>query len=39
MTREMKALLKLVIKEDILFGSIIALIIFCINLKVHLYFY
>ena len=28
MTREIKALLKLVIKEDILFGSIIALIIF-----------
>ena len=33
MTIEMKALLKLVIKEDILFGSIIALIIFFISPK------
>ena len=38
MTREMKALLKLVIKEDILFGLIIALIIFCINPKGALIF-
>ena len=38
MTREMKALLKLVIKEDILFGSIIALIIFFINPKGALIF-
>ena len=36
MTREMKALLKLVIKEEV-YGSIIALIIFFINPKVHLY--
>ena len=38
MTIEMKALLKLVIKEDILFGSIIALIIFFINPKGALIF-
>ena len=38
MTREMKALLKLVIKEDILFGSIIALIIFFMNPKGALIF-